>query len=253
MENNSAERVEEIPLRPGTWVDLFLYFFVIVIFFGASLLVSFVFNVGEITFLLTVVSVLLNILIIGGGAYLVGVRRKKISWASLGISPPKWQPIYLLWAFLAVVILIPIRGGIGGVVEWLIKGNLDSLEMRGELLSAGSDTWYGFLFMLAGVGVAAPIAEELFFRGLLYDWIRQRVSVPWSVVISSLLFALAHPDSIAVMTSAFIMALVLAAAYEHTKSLWLSIAMHVITNSMSVFMIYVFSLLGQILQDSGYM
>jgi membrane protease YdiL (CAAX protease family) len=42
------------------------------------------------------------------------------------------------------------------------------------------------------IGLVAPFAEELLFRGLLLDWLRQRLSVWPSMLILSLVFTLFH-------------------------------------------------------------
>ena len=55
-----------------------------------------------------------------------------------------------------------------------------------------------------------------------------------AVLITSLLFGLAHYDSWIVMVSTFIMGVALALAYQFSKSIWVSIFMHIFTNSGSV-------------------
>jgi membrane protease YdiL (CAAX protease family) len=40
--------------------------------------------------------------------------------------------------------------------------------------------------------IVGPFAEELVFRGVLLDWLRQRSSTTWAIALSSLLFAVAH-------------------------------------------------------------
>jgi membrane protease YdiL (CAAX protease family) len=44
--------------------------------------------------------------------------------------------------------------------------------------------------------VGAPLVEELFFRGLLFRALLGRTPVPVAVVVSSLLFALAHFEAV---------------------------------------------------------
>ncbi len=223
-------------VKPGTWVDLLLYvFFGFGLYVGVSILVSLPFE--EINLTVTLLAILTNILFIGGGAYVLGIRRGKITWASLGINPPVWKPVYWVWAVVLALGLMPIRSAVGLFVEKLIMGGLDDLQLRADLFDVGLDTWYGVLIMLIGVGVLAPFAEELFFRGLIYDWFRQRWSFWVSALISSAWFALGHIDSIGVAVSGFIMGVVIAWAYERTKSLWMAIAIHIITNSTAVILL----------------
>jgi membrane protease YdiL (CAAX protease family) len=48
---------------------------------------------------------------------------------------------------------------------------------------------------IAGVVVLAPLSEELIFRGLLLDWLRQKMAVWPAALVISLLFALLHDIS----------------------------------------------------------
>jgi uncharacterized protein len=43
--------------------------------------------------------------------------------------------------------------------------------------------------------IIAPFAEELIFRGLLLDWLRQETSAARAIALSSLIFALVHDNS----------------------------------------------------------
>jgi len=232
-------------VKPGTWVDLLLYVFLgFGLYIAASVLVSMQFS--EINLTVTALAILMNVLFIGGSAYVLGIRRGKITWASLGISPPIWKPIYFFWAFVIAVGLMPIRAAIGALIEFLVKGGFDSLQMRADLFDVGLDSWAGALIMIFGVGILAPISEELFFRGLIYTWFRQRTGIWVSALLSSAWFALGHIDSLGVVVSSFMMGVVIAWVYERTKSLWLPIAIHVITNSVSVLLLFFAQWLTQV-------
>jgi membrane protease YdiL (CAAX protease family) len=41
--------------------------------------------------------------------------------------------------------------------------------------------------------ILAPLAEELFFRGSLFGWLRGRFNVSTAILVSAALFALYHP------------------------------------------------------------
>jgi membrane protease YdiL (CAAX protease family) len=229
-------------VKPGTWVDLLLYIFLgFGLYVGVSILVALPFE--EINLTVTSLAILTNVLFIGGAAYVLGIRRNKITWEGLGIYPPVWKPVYWVWAGVLALGLMPIRAAVGYLIEELIMGGLDDLQFRADLFDVGLGTWYGALIMLIGVGVLAPIAEELFFRGLIYDWCRQRWGLWVSALLSSAWFAIGHIDSIGVAVSSFIMGVVLAWAYERTKSLWLTIAIHIITNSTAVILLLLAQLL----------
>ena len=224
-------------LEKGTGADLGLYLLGgFGLFLMAGIMVGPLFD--EITLGLTSLSILFNLLFVGGTAYFLGIRRNKISWKQLGIKPVVWKMEYILLAGVLAVAMMPIRSAIGLLVQMVIEGGMDSLIQRENLFSAGGLTWGGFLVMFIGVGILAPISEELYFRGLLHNWFRERWGMWASIIASSIFFGLAHFDSVGVLVSSFIMGIVMAYVYEKTKTLWITIAIHIITNSIAVFLLY---------------
>jgi len=82
-------------------------------------------------------------------------------------------------------------------------------------------------FLLVG-GIIAPVAEEIFFRGIIYRYLR-RSNVVLAIILSSLLFAALHWRS-GVPITQFIGGLVLAIAFEKEKSLMTPVTIHVLGN-----------------------
>ena len=93
----------------------------------------------------------------------------------------------------------------------------------------------------------APISEELYFRGLIHRWFQSRLRFWPRVLLSSAIFGLAHFDSIGVAVSSFMLGLINAVAYERSESVWLPIAIHMITNSFGVILLYVATAITQLL------
>ncbi len=242
---------EEKPLKKGTWFDLFLYLFGgFGLFMLAGILIGPYFT--EINLLLTSLTILFNLIFVGGTAYLLGILRNKISWKQLGIKPVIWRWEYILLAGILAVALMPIRSAIGLFFQWLIEGGFDSLVQRENLFSAGGLTWGGFFITFIGIGILAPISEELYFRGLIHHWFRERWGMWASIIASSVFFGLAHFDSVGVLVSSFIMGIVMAYVYERTKTLWITIAIHVITNSIAVFLLYLSMLAVEYIDIPGF-
>lgn len=77
----------------------------------------------------------------------------------------------------------------------------------------------------------APICEEIFFRGFALMGFARAMPLPWAIVLSSLIFAVAHgdPGSFPVL---FIIGLALAFLRLHTRSLWPSILLHMVNNGL---------------------
>lgn len=85
--------------------------------------------------------------------------------------------------------------------------------------------------------IAAPILEELIFRGIILDGLLKKYSPIKSILISSLLFGLVHLDPWQFVVG-FIMGLFTGWIYYETRILTLSILIHFVYNLSSVLLKY---------------
>jgi len=90
------------------------------------------------------------------------------------------------------------------------------------------------LLVFAIAAIAAPITEELLFRGCLYGFLRQSAGRLAALAISSVVFALIHAHP-ATMPALAVFAVGLALLYEYTGSLWAPIAVHSLFNTLNFF------------------
>jgi len=84
------------------------------------------------------------------------------------------------------------------------------------------------LFFIVG-GMLGPVAEEVFFRGILYGFLR-RWGVIVALILSTLIFVLCHPLGHGVPVSRLVGGLLFAAAYEIGGSLIVPITIHALGN-----------------------
>lgn len=162
----------------------------------------------------------------------------------------------LLAALGAVRLLGPDRRAVPSLWTWPgwpavligVAGGL-LLKLAGNLLAAAQAALFGqpatnnplVLFphafaqpgllavLLLAVAVIAPVAEELFFRGLLYGWLRSRLTVLPATVIAALLFAGAH-GQVSLLLPLALLGAGLCLLYERWRSLWVSAAAHAAIN-----------------------
>lgn len=89
------------------------------------------------------------------------------------------------------------------------------------------------VLVVLAVVVLAPIAEEVFFRGVVYNaWLRE--SGPrFAAIGSSLLFSVIHLSLVSLLPI-FLLGLALAWVYRRTGNLLAPIAMHATVNGISV-------------------
>jgi len=83
--------------------------------------------------------------------------------------------------------------------------------------------------------LAAPVTEELVFRGCLYGIGRKFWGCYPAMFSTSLLFALIH-GHLPSLPGLFILAVALVLVYERTGSLWAPILMHAVFNGLTIFL-----------------
>jgi len=93
-----------------------------------------------------------------------------------------------------------------------------------------------FWFIVVGV-IFAPIVEELFFRGFLFQGFRQKYGWGKGILFSSAVFAVAHLDPVAIIPT-FILGSLLAYMYHRTNSVWPGVILHILINGMGLLAAY---------------
>ena len=95
------------------------------------------------------------------------------------------------------------------------------------------------LLAFIAVVIVAPLAEELFFRGFLYQALRKWRGVAQATVLSALLFAVAHGHPL-LIAGIFPLGIILAYVFEKRNSLTATIATHAFFNGISLILIVAF-------------
>jgi hypothetical protein len=136
-----------------------------------------------------------------------------------------------------------IRAGLGwGVVAWIGASlisyavlalfealGLDPEPQAAERALTLIDPWLAVLAIV----ILAPIAEELFFRGVIFNVFLREGGRRWAFIGSSALFAIIHLSLVALIPI-FVLGLALAWVYERTGNLLAPITMHMVVNGASV-------------------
>ena len=92
----------------------------------------------------------------------------------------------------------------------------------------------GGIFMeIVSAVIAAPILEELLFRGMIYRRLRDFCNAKLAIIISAVFFGVFHGNLVQ-FVYAFIIGLMLAYVYEKMKTIWAPIVFHVGANLLSV-------------------
>ncbi len=120
------------------------------------------------------------------------LKRFEIDWSEVGLS------VQHLWANIGYGILgycaaLPLMLLLGFISERIFRNNPDVAPNPAMSLIVTQENIIGQIVLFVMIAVAAPLCEELFFRGVLLGGMRKRYGVVISILFSSVLFALGHP------------------------------------------------------------
>lgn len=92
------------------------------------------------------------------------------------------------------------------------------------------------LYFLVFTVAIAPINEEIFFRGFLVSKLGRMFGIAFGIVLSALIFAVLHLSylSVSEFVAALFFGLIAGYAFAKTKSLYPSIAGHILVNLVTI-------------------
>lgn len=93
-----------------------------------------------------------------------------------------------------------------------------------------AETWA----LVALAVIAAPLAEEVFFRGMLFGTLRQRLPLVVAVVLQAGVFGLLHPYGRAAAVGIALAGVVLALLYRWRRTILTPILMHAMVNAVGM-------------------
>jgi membrane protease YdiL (CAAX protease family) len=157
------------------------------------------------------------------------VRRRRTTWAAVGFFPVDKRMF--------------LRYGIGGgfcltglmllssylLTRWAPEAEAQGIEAALRLTDHGL-IWLG---LVVSAGFLAPLYEEIFFRGVVYTWMRGHLPAGAACILNGSVFALLHLDPWRFLPIAAGGA-ILCYLFEKTRSLYVSIAAHALWNSIMV-------------------
>jgi uncharacterized protein len=128
-------------------------------------------------------------------------------------------PLFMVSVGLALLWL----AGLGTI----FPGSPEDMAANNTLTQATQHGVIEWVLLFIVMVVGAPLGEELFFRGILYRFLKEKGGFYLALVTSSIVFGVLHPMNIIGIT---VVGLMTALVYERTGKLWLTIAMHALNN-----------------------
>ncbi len=168
--------------------------------------------------------------------------KERVSRTELGLKElPTWTDIGL--APIGLIISLFLAAGLVALFSlfsWFDPNQTQ--EVGFNIYVGGFDRIVAFLTLV----VVAPIAEELIFRGYIYNVLRKYyfrkmsdlASMCLSIFLVSLLFALIHGQW-NVGVNVFAMSIVLCGLRELTGTIYAGILMHMLKNGIAFYLLYV--------------
>jgi uncharacterized protein len=190
---------------------------------------------------LTLTSVELQAAIAAGAAIIQGVVmlaaiafglwRMHLAWDTLGLEPlTPWQVIESVIAFVL------LRLASVGVLSLMTQAGF--VNSQPNVLAPTANALWTITITLLFAGIIIPIAEELFFRGMVFGWMRERWGVWPAILLSGVVFGLIHIQP-AVAIPAGLLGIGLAWLYQRHRSLWSPILVHALNNATALLLLYV--------------
>ena len=137
-------------------------------------------------------------------------------------------------------------GAVWGILGWLAGTavsvvvvlvlealNLEATPQTAEQALAAIEPWLA----IPAIVVVAPIAEEAFFRGVVFNaWLRE-AGRRIAYIGSAVLFGVIHLNLVA-FVPIVVLGFILAYVYERTRNLWAPIVVHAVFNGINVAIFY---------------
>lgn len=153
--------------------------------------------------------------------------------------PFQFKKIFLLFLYF----LLDRFAGLIPYIIILAFGSLNALsgqitqEINNQTLTtiAKTSTPNTIQYILDGITllIFAPIGEELLFRGVLFNYLRKRISVIYAIFLTAFIFAAFHFE-IALFLSLFVSGLILTYVYYKYENITYSIILHGMINAAAL-------------------
>ena len=160
------------------------------------------------------------------------LRKKNISEELLFKGTNKLN--YIVALLLGVSVWIFNTGFVSLLSEGgLFKNSFKALEESLAFVGVNN-----VILSILVVGIVAPFAEELLFRGIIYNKLSKSISITGTIIIQGILFGAYHMNLVQGLYAS-LLGIVFGYVTFKTKSIWPAIIMHMVNNTVSVTVPYI--------------
>ncbi len=214
--------------RLNGWLTLLIF---LILYFGLSLASGLFVTESSDPFLLTLLALLSNVIACFGSVLLINKFFQNHSLQKIGFRKVTLQ--WIIFALIAGVGFMIIRAILAALILLVLPFMDQGVDVLQDAFVTNNTNIISQLLTLLIGGIIAPIGEELFFRGFIHNWLRNRLNMWPAILLSSLIFSAFHLIPLQ-MIMVFPMGLITAWSYEKSKSLVTPIILHIINNFIAL-------------------
>ena len=216
------------------WGDLILITLVSIItfFFGYSIATGILLpqNQGNANTMLDTltfvnISLIIEVFVLIGCVYLLGIKRKQITLETFGLRTPNKNWILISLGIGIITAILEILINIFG--PSLLH---DTVATQNNLIGTTGVTWSGIITVGVLTILGLPLAEEMYFRGVLYTFFRERLGIWAAAIINIFIYTIIGGVDIVSILTSVVLGIATTFIYERSKSLWAAILINAIVN-----------------------
>ena len=156
------------------------------------------------------------------------MRRDQRARQTAGMQMVQIQVPAMVYPLVAVTAFASCIGGNNIILSSGLMQMDETYQQLTEILYS-APMW----FQLLGTGVIVPVCEELIFRGLMYNRLKDYVPVKWALLMSALAFGIGHGNLVQGVYG-FALGYMMAYLYERTNKFLVPVLFHVVANMVAV-------------------
>lgn len=172
---------------------------------------------------------------------LKAIKTASVKNREIGIKRPRLKDVVYAFSgygayFVVYVVVVTIASSLSSLID------LDQPQKIGFEEAYGA---VNLAVVYVSLAILPPIAEEVLFRGFLFTSLRRKYKFLTAAIFTSVLFGIAHlqfgsgaPLLWVAFIDTFILSIVLCYLRETTKSLWASIILHGLKNSIAYVVLF---------------
>lgn len=160
--------------------------------------------------------------------YIFCIKKHRLTWSAIGLR--SFNPRFIWHITLSILLIL--------VFSVFALYTFDFLGIAYQNQRT-EDIQHNFSFLTAIVAllsavVVSPIYEEIFYRGVLYNFFRTKMGQLWGLIVNATIFTLVHIPHYETLPMMFAGGIVFAWLYEKSSSIFPAILAHALLNLIGV-------------------